>query len=296
MRAIPQALQSKLDAGATTNARCWRVVRSDGVELGFTDHDRPLAFDGLTYEPESGLSATSVEAGTGLAPGTHDVSGILRSEQISETDLIRGLYDGAEVTQFLVDWTNPGSRLLLSRGLIGKIQRDGATFEAEVTGISDLLNRPYGRAYTHGCESRLGDAHCGIDLTSSAYRGSGSVVDVDGAGQFTASGLSGFSKDWFTGGSVSWTAGENAGTSSQIKSHLRSGSLAILETWLTPAMPIGVGDTFTITAGCDKTPAHCREKFGNLLNFRGFPHMPGDDVAASYPSDGGNHDGGSLFR
>lgn len=296
MRAIPQTLQSKLDAGATTNARCWRVVRSDGVELGFTDHDRPLGFDGLTFEPDSGLTATSIAAGTGLAPGTHDVSGILRSEQISETDLIRGLYDGAEVTQFLVDWTDPGSRLLLSRGLIGKIRRDGATFEAEVTGISDLLNRPYGRAYVHSCESRLGDARCGIDLTSSAYRGTGSVVEVTGSGQFNASGLSGFSKDWFTGGSISWTHGENAGTNSQIKSHLRSGNLAILETWLTPAMPIGAGDAFTITAGCNKTPAHCREKFGNLTNFRGFPHIPGDDVAASYPSDGGIHDGGSLFR
>ena len=295
MRVIPQALQAKLDAGATTNARCWRIVRSDGVELGFTDHDQALAFEGLTYEPDSGLAATSAETGTGLAPGTHDVSGILRSDRINETDLIRGLYDGAEVTQFLVDWTDPEIRLLLSRGLIGKIRRDGVTFEAEVTGISDLLNRPYGRAYVHSCESRLGDARCGIDLTSSAYRGTGSVVEAAGPGQFIASGLSGFSTNWFTGGAIAWTTGANAGTTSRTKSHLTSSGLAILETWLAPAMPVSMGDTFTITAGCNKTPGNCREKFGNLLNFRGFPHMPGDDIAASYPSDGGNHDGGSLL-
>ncbi len=296
MREIPQALQAKLDAGATTNARCWRVVRSDGVELGFTDHDQALVSSGLTYEPDSGFAATSAEAATGLSPGTHDVSGILRSNRISETDLIRGLYDGAEVSLYLVDWTDPEVRLLLSRGLIGKIRRDGVTFEAEVTGISDLLNRPYGRAYVHSCESRLGDARCAVDLTDPVYRGTGSVVEVTGTGRFTAAGLSGFSKHWFTGGSIAWTTGQNDATRSQTKAHLDASGLAILETWLAPAMPIAVGDTFTITAGCNKTQSDCRQKFNNLLNFRGFPHMPGDDVAASYPSDGGNHDGGSLFR
>ena len=296
MREIPQTLQAKLDAGSTTNARCWRVVRSDGMELGFTDHDRALEISGLSYEPDSGFAASSAETSTGFAPGTHDVSGILRSARISEADLIRGLYDGAEVSQYLVDWTDPEVRVLLSRGLIGKIRRDGVTFEAEVTGFSDLLNRPFGRAYVHSCESRLGDAKCGIDLTGSAYRGTGSVVEVTSALRFSAAGLSSFSKDWFTGGSIKWTTGENAGTRSQTKSHLTSGGAAILETWLTPAMRINVGDAFTITAGCNKTSSACRNKFDNLLNFRGFPHMPGDDVAASYPSDGGIHDGSSLFR
>lgn len=296
MREIPSSLQSKLDARTTTNARCWRVVRSDGLELGFTDHDQALEISGLSYEPDSGFVASSADATTGLAPGMHDVSGLLRSTRISETDLIRGLYDGAEVSQYLVDWTDPEVRVLLSRGLIGKIRRDGVTFDAEVTGISDLLNRPYGRAYVYSCDSRLGDEKCGVDLATSAFRGTGSVVEVTSALQFTATGLSGFSKDWFTGGSVIWVTGENAGTRSRTKSHLTSGGSAILETWLTPAMRVNVGDTFTITAGCNKTSTDCRDKFGNLLNFRGFPHMPGDDVAASYPSDGGVHDGGSLFR
>ena len=40
MRAIDPELQARLDGGATTLCRCWRVRRRDGVELGFTDHDR----------------------------------------------------------------------------------------------------------------------------------------------------------------------------------------------------------------------------------------------------------------
>jgi len=51
-----------------------------------------------------------------------------------------------------------------------------------------------------------------------------------------------------------------------------------------------------VTAGCDKGAATCREKFDNILNFGGFPHMPGEDWATGYPNTGGGHDGGSLFR
>jgi uncharacterized phage protein (TIGR02218 family) len=35
--------------------------------------------------------------------------------------------------------------------------------------------------------------------------------------------------------------------------------------------------------GCSKTATTCRVKFNNLLNFRGFPHIPGEDWLASYP-------------
>ncbi|MEM7210615.1 MAG: DUF2163 domain-containing protein, partial [Pseudomonadota bacterium] len=62
MRVVPESLQSSLDSGTTTLARCWQIIRSDGVQLGFTDHDLPLTFDGLVYEPESGFIASSVEA------------------------------------------------------------------------------------------------------------------------------------------------------------------------------------------------------------------------------------------
>ncbi len=57
MKTIPNALQAHLDDGTTTLAWCWRIARSDGAVFGFTDHDRPLAFEGTSFEPESGLSA-----------------------------------------------------------------------------------------------------------------------------------------------------------------------------------------------------------------------------------------------
>ena len=49
---------------------------------------------------------------------------------------------------------------------------------------------------------------------------------------------------------------------------------------------IAAGDTFAVTAGCDKQFATCRAKFANAVNFRGFPHMPGNDFVAAYPRAG----------
>ena len=54
------------------------------------------------------------------------------------------------------------------------------------------------------------------------------------------------------------------------------------------------GDTFSVFAGCDKTFATCKAKFDNALNFRGFPHLPGNDAAYAYVVDGGRFDGGPL--
>lgn len=296
MRVIPESLQIPLNEGATTLARCWRIERSDGLILGFTDHDAKLTFDGLIFQPETGFTASSVEASTGMAAGTHEVSGILRSDQISETDLSRGLYDGANVLMYLVDWTNTASRVLLSRGQIGTIKRNGSTFDAEVVGLSDRLNQPFGRAYVHSCECRLGDQKCGISLQSSAYRRTGTVETVQDLHQFRVTGLQGYANGWFAGGALTWVTGANAGTQAHVKTHIRSGSTVLIETWLAPEMFIQSGDTLTITAGCDKTVDDCRGKFNNLLNFRGFPHMPGDDAVAAYPSLGGGHNGRSLLR
>jgi uncharacterized phage protein (TIGR02218 family) len=47
--------------------------------------------------------------------------------------------------------------------------------------------------------------------------------------------------------------------------------------------PIVIGDQVRLVAGCDKTPETCHARFGNILNFRGEPHIPGNDKVFSYP-------------
>lgn len=296
MREIPTEFQTALDSGATTLARCWKVTRWDGAVLGFTNHDRALSFDGTSYEPESGFSPTAVEVSTGLSSDTHDVTGMLSSNKITATDIANGLYDRAEVTLYLVNWQNPNSHVLVSRGLVGEIRTGEQAFEAEIIGLSEMLSQPVGRAYLHSCACRLGEAKCGVDLGLPANKGTGTIDAITEAQQFTAAGLSGFAEGWFTGGEVLWTSGANQNLRSHVKAHLAASGETVVELWLAPPQVVLVGDSFEITAGCDKTMATCAAKFGNTVNFRGFPHIPGDDVAASYPNTGGAHDGGSLFR
>ena len=57
---------------------------------------------------------------------------------------------------------------------------------------------------------------------------------------------------------------------------------------------IGMGDSFTIRAGCDKRPETCTAKFSNIASFRGFPHIPGQDAVMRYATADGGHEGAVL--
>lgn len=91
---------------------------------------------------------------------------------------------------------------------------------------------------------------------------------------------------------VTWTAGLNAGAVMEVKSHANSGAAVSFELWETMPFDVQAGDTFTVTAGCDKTLGMCRDRFGNLPNFRGFPFIPGNDAMTAYPNDGQSIVGG----
>lgn len=295
MRVLPEAMTAALEGGATTLCRCWEVRREDGVVLGFTDHDRDLAFDGVIFEAEAGLSTTAAEMSTGLNIDTHSVTGALQSEAITDADLDAGVYDSAQVTLWMVDWTNVANRLLLSRGFIGEVRRQGSRFEAEVVGLAERLNQPVGRAYLHRCNAQLGDTRCGVDLSQPQWSGQGIVSAVLDTQSFEVTGMDGFETGFFSGGGLSWTSGVNSGLDGHVKRHAKNAAVRI-ELWLSSPSPMSVGDGIKLTAGCDKRAETCRAKFSNFSNFRGFPHMPGDDWAAGYPQDGGAHDGGSLNR
>jgi uncharacterized phage protein (TIGR02218 family) len=109
-----------------------------------------------------------------------------------------------------------------------------------------------------------------------------------------STGLVGFDDAWFVGGVLTWLTGANAGAAGTLKvDRMVSSTRRRLELWQEPGMPVAVGDRFRVTAGCDKRAETCKAKFDNLLNFRGFPHIPGDDWVTAYPRDGEVHDGGS---
>ncbi|WP_316014555.1 DUF2163 domain-containing protein [Roseobacter sp. HKCCA0434] len=296
MREISQEVQARLDSGASTFCRCWRVTRRDGVVLGFTDHDAPLMFDGVRYEAASGLTAGALDLSTGMSADNGEVLGALSDAAISEADIAAGLYDGAEVRQFLVDWQDTSLRVPMFTGRIGEIRRGKGAFEAELRSLADDLNRPAGRVLGRDCDATLGDARCGVDVTDPAWRGSGVVEAVGGEGALTVAGLAGFEDGWFAGGVLIWTGGANVGARAPLRHDVSRGGARVLSLRTGALHPVASGDAFEVIAGCDRRAATCRAKFANFLNFRGFPHIPGEDWLTSYPNRGEVHDGSSLRK
>lgn len=294
MTNVPPALQAHLDSGTTTLAWCWRITRDDGVAFGFTDHDRVLMFDGTEFEPESGLTASEIRSGSDLSVDAQDAAGALRSDRISEADILDGRWDNAEVELWRVNWQAPGQRVLMRRGAIGQIRRGRHAFVAEIRSMAHILGQTVGRTFQASCDAALGDARCGVDLDDPAYRGSGTVIESLRDRAFTASGLGGFVPGWFRFGTLEWTTGPNAGRRAEVLSHDRSDGIAVLTLLEAPIRTTGAGDGFTIRAGCDKRIATCGAKFGNVINFRGFPHIPGQDTILRYASSDGGHDGSVL--
>ena len=114
--------------------------------------------------------------------------------------------------------------------------------------------------------------------------------------RIAASGV-GFSDGWCTAGKLTWISGDNTGLSVEIKVHRAINGTDEFDLWQRAPQAIKIGDTFRVMAGCDKTHATCRAKFKNTVNFRGFPHMPGNDFIIRMPQQGEpGLDGGSFFR
>ncbi|HET7912395.1 MAG TPA: DUF2163 domain-containing protein [Pseudolabrys sp.] len=293
MRPVPSPMQLKLNSGATTLCRCWVIRRADGITQGFTDHDEDVALDAITCRAGSGLTGSEATQNLGFAIDSSEFSGALADDALNEADLAAGRYDAAVAEIWLVDWSEPALRVLLAKGTLGEVRREGRAFTAEVRGLSDRLSQQSGRLYTATCSADLGDDRCTIDLTDPTFRGVGAVASADATSAFTASGLDGFEDGWFTAGKLTFNSGANIGLSVEVKSH-RKGSAVKLVLW--QAMPelIATGDTFIVTAGCDKRFETCRGRFSNAVNFRGFPHIPGNDFIIAHPLPGEpGHNGAS---
>jgi len=176
MKSLSPELQSHLDEGTTTLAWCWRITRADGQVFGFTDHDLALSFDGTSLEPESGLKASELRASGDLAVDAQDAEGVLRSGVITEADIAAGLWDGAAVEVWRVNWQDTSQRVLMRRGTIGEIRRGRVAFTAEMRSLAHVLDQPLGRSFQAGCDAVLGDGRCGIDLENPAWKGAGTVA------------------------------------------------------------------------------------------------------------------------
>lgn len=287
-----EGLYEHLAGGATTVCRAWTVTRRDGRVLGFTDHDRDLVVRGVDCRADTGMTARALQQTTGLSVDNSEAVGALSAAAITEADILAGRFDGAEVRAFLVNWADPSEHVEQFRGSLGEIERSGGSFRAELRGLTEILNQPQGQTYLPRCSAVLGDGRCRFQADQPGYFADRAVEEVEDGRIFRFAGFGGFDDGWFTHGRFEMMSGAAAGLVGLVKSDTLDSSGRRIELWQSIGAEVLAGDRLRILAGCDKTGETCRAKFANFLNFRGFPHIPGEDWLASYPVPGRPNGGG----
>lgn len=257
----------------TTLCTCWRATLRDGTVITVTDHDKNLTIGGITYYSAGGYSATDIKTNSAFAPDNLEVSGFLVSPSITEADVYSGRWDYANIVIFEANWADlTMATRILRTGTLGEVKAGRTMFKAELRGLMQALTRTIVRVTTKECDADLGDARCKVNLATYTVTGTiGSVTNnrvITDAARTEA-------LDWYTAGKITFTSGLNNGLSMEIKKYT-VGSVTLEE-----AMPfaLSAGDTYSMYAGCLKRAIQdCKNKFGNISNFRGFPSLPGQKI------------------
>jgi len=270
-----------LAAELTTLAFCWRIARVDGVVLGLTAHDQPLTINGLAYAASPGMAPSAVALTDGIEVDTMEVTGALSAAAISAGDLAAGRFDGAAVTLFLVDWADPGLACQpLARGTLGTVTRAlterGGSFTATLRGPTAAFEATAVELCAPECRAGLGDARCRVDLAPLTV-----MASVGASSDQALIGVAGVTGDLqrFVHGRLRPLDGANAGLDAQVAAIVDS-RIALFE-----PLPFALasGTRLSLREGCDKRFASCAGRFGNAVNFRGEPHVPGGDILTRFP-------------
>lgn len=272
----------------TQEADLWRIQRTDGVTYRFTSHDRRITFRGEVYNPCGSMTGSALQLSADLgATDNMDLSGIFFEGGISEADLWSDAFDGASVEVWRYPW-NGGTPVLVQAGTIGSRVFGDTAYKFEVVTAGEKLSqKPILQPVMPTCRWKFGDSRCGVDVSALAV--AGTVTAVAPVNYFTLaqrrtfvdSGL-GEPDGKFTLGRLTWTGGDNIGVSVDVK--VFANDTFVLSQPV--PVPISVGDTYSVTPGCDRLASTCHDTYANKINFGGFEFVRGyDDLNATPDQD-----------
>lgn len=262
------------DGELTSMAMCWQLERTDGVGIALTSHDRKLVVGGIEFEPAPGMKPASITRSLGLEPDSSEVAGALSSEALDEADLAIGRWSSATMRLTAVDWADPGAEAIsLLGGEIGTVATDGNGFTADLQGAAARLEEAVCPATSAECRAHFGDKQCRVDLAGRTI-----IASVTGvtAGELT---LDRSVDNRFVFGRLRYMSGANCGLMSVV---LSVGGTVIRVRDL-PRAAVESGCRVELREGCDKRFGTCVTRFNNAVNFRGEPHLPGNDLLTRYP-------------
>jgi uncharacterized phage protein (TIGR02218 family) len=193
------------------------------------------------------------------------------------------LLDDASVIVQIVDWQVPSNGAIeVFHGRV-KTQQYADQLSVKLD-VEPLFSRDIMLTvehFTSNCRADLYDARCKIDKDATGNKATFTVAA-------DASNLQTFTTDltdadgYFDFGLVVFSTGDNAGVAVEVGSYLNASGAVKLKL-ITP-YPILSGDTGTIYRGCDKVIKTCRDKWNNVVNFRGEPFLPAPNATISTAS------------
>jgi uncharacterized phage protein (TIGR02218 family) len=161
-----------------------------------------------------------------------------------------------------------------------KADVEGSRFKLTIHSEISKFAQDVGRTITAYCDADFGDTRCGY----SPIVDSVTVTAVTDERNFTVSNAAARADDFFNRGTVQFTSGALNGTRPvEVFDYATGGAVAL---WAPLAEAPQIGDTLNIQQGCGKTRADCLA-YDNVINFRGFPDVPGTDQVLRYPNPGG---------
>ena len=296
MKILSPEIKDHITKETTTLCRCWIIKTIDGHELGFTDHDVDITLNGVTCEKNSGIDSSDIEERIGLSTNTNEISGALQSDCITTQDINDGKYDNAQISTFIVNWQNLTQNFLDQVSLVGEIFQEDGNYRMEMRSYVSELDQTKGSHFIKKCQANLGDGKCRVSLDNSEFTASGIIYEVKSNTVIWVNGLSAFESNWFRGGNLTWLSGENNNRKIEVTEHIKLGDFTILHLWQPMPKEIKINDNFSIKVGCNKEFSTCLNKFSNTINFRGYPHMPGNSFVLSYAGNSEVFDGGPIIK
>jgi uncharacterized phage protein (TIGR02218 family) len=161
----------------------------------------------------------------------------------------------------------------LLAGELGSVSIDGDSFRTDLLGAGVKLDEPVCPSTSAECRARFGDESCRVDLA-----GRTTVAAVTGS-DGTALTIDQVVDDRFVLGRLRYMTGANCGLTSVIFEV----DGPIIRVRDLPRATVEPGCRIELREGCDKRFATCVSRFNNAANFRGEPHLPGNDLLTRYP-------------
>lgn len=273
---MPESTRTWFSQALETVAIWWRLERRDGVTLGFTSHDRDLAFDGLIHRTAPGMVPSAIRRTADFEADSAEVAGALSHDSIREADLAAGRFDGGSIAMGLVDWETL-ERVTLYAGTIGTVGHEGSGFSAELRSVKDLLARQIVPRTAPTCRAEFCAEGCALSANAFTHQASLAEISADRASLRVTGGPAAAQLAF---GTMRWIDGPEAGLTRRIE--------AVDGGWLmldrTSAAGIAIGTRIELREGCDHTLETCATRFGNAVNFQGEPFLPGNDLLTRYPA------------